>query len=145
MSVIQRIFIRFFFFCKQKTAYEMRISDWSADVCSSDLVDVVAGDLVGAPSAALIGLRGYTEKNLVGIRDQRSTDGGFEAEMVVSARHKLRKALEGCRWIGGDQIDRATSRIPSVQRALRPARDLESLPTETGPPSGRGRCGREGK
>src|SRR3546814_3713967 len=25
------------FFCKQKTAYEMRISDWSSDVCSSDL------------------------------------------------------------------------------------------------------------
>src|SRR3546814_8514934 len=31
----------FFFFFKQKTAYEMRISDWSSDVCSSDLV---AGD-----------------------------------------------------------------------------------------------------
>src|SRR3546814_20940305 len=29
-------FLRFFFF-KQKTAYEMRISDWSSDVCSSDL------------------------------------------------------------------------------------------------------------
>src|SRR3546814_16810024 len=28
------------FFCKQKTAYEMRISDWSSDVCSSDLLDV---------------------------------------------------------------------------------------------------------
>src|SRR3546814_18812859 len=28
-----------FFFCKQKTAYEMRISDWSSDVCSSDLID----------------------------------------------------------------------------------------------------------
>src|SRR3546814_15776440 len=28
-----------FFFFKQKTAYEMRISDWSSDVCSSDLVD----------------------------------------------------------------------------------------------------------
>src|SRR3546814_8730480 len=27
----------FFFFVKQKTAYEMRISDWSSDVCSSDL------------------------------------------------------------------------------------------------------------
>src|SRR3546814_10770899 len=27
----------FFFFCKHKTAYEMRISDWSSDVCSSDL------------------------------------------------------------------------------------------------------------
>src|SRR3546814_7853298 len=30
-----------FFFFKQKTAYEMRISDWSSDVCSSDLVDLL--------------------------------------------------------------------------------------------------------
>src|SRR3546814_5793328 len=29
-----------FFFFKQKTAYEMRISDWSSDVCSSDLADL---------------------------------------------------------------------------------------------------------
>src|SRR3546814_2662368 len=29
----------YFFFFKQKTAYEMRISDWSSDVCSSDLGD----------------------------------------------------------------------------------------------------------
>src|SRR3546814_3268223 len=28
-----------FFFFKQKTAYEMRISDWSSDVCSSDLTE----------------------------------------------------------------------------------------------------------
>src|SRR3546814_7032290 len=37
-----------FFFCKQKTAYEMRISDWSSDVCSSDLPDAdqVARDVV---------------------------------------------------------------------------------------------------
>src|SRR3546814_50489 len=32
----------YFFFCKQKTAYEMRISDWSSDVCSSDLCDPAA-------------------------------------------------------------------------------------------------------
>src|SRR3546814_4371996 len=31
------VFLLFFFF-KQKTAYEMRISDWSSDVCSSDLL-----------------------------------------------------------------------------------------------------------
>src|SRR3546814_8750222 len=30
-----------FFFFKQKTAYEMRISDWSSDVCSSDLMNDV--------------------------------------------------------------------------------------------------------
>src|SRR3546814_2154243 len=31
------VYFCFFFFFKQKTAYEMRISDWSSDVCSSDL------------------------------------------------------------------------------------------------------------
>src|SRR3546814_1106518 len=34
--IVYRLFL-FFFFFKQKTAYEMRISDWSSDVCSSDL------------------------------------------------------------------------------------------------------------
>src|SRR3546814_12221715 len=32
-----------FFFFKQKTAYELRISDWSSDVCSSDLPDDPSG------------------------------------------------------------------------------------------------------
>src|SRR3546814_6644206 len=37
MILVDFLFI--FFFFKQKTAYEMRISDWSSDVCSSDLQD----------------------------------------------------------------------------------------------------------
>src|SRR3546814_1872051 len=37
--MINFVVIGFFFFFKQKTAYEMRISDWSSDVCSSDLMD----------------------------------------------------------------------------------------------------------
>src|SRR3546814_16379778 len=51
----------FFFFFKQKTAYEMRISDWSSDVCSSDL-DALShgrsdwrGALRGAPLPANTG------------------------------------------------------------------------------------------
>src|SRR3546814_6155794 len=39
MCIIDILFV---FFFKQKTAYEMRISDWSSDVCSSDLRDLVA-------------------------------------------------------------------------------------------------------
>src|SRR3546814_10766473 len=35
-------FFFFFFFFKQKTAYDMRISDWSSDVCSSDLAHMGA-------------------------------------------------------------------------------------------------------
>src|SRR3546814_1689360 len=34
--------VKFLFF-KQKTAYDMRISDWSSDVCSSDLLDALRG------------------------------------------------------------------------------------------------------
>src|SRR3546814_7606505 len=41
-SLVLRLCYVFVFFCffffKQKTAYEMRISDWSSDVCSSDLL-----------------------------------------------------------------------------------------------------------
>src|SRR3546814_7142685 len=37
--------LSFVFFFKQKTAYEMRISDWSSDVCSSDLLGIVAVDV----------------------------------------------------------------------------------------------------
>src|SRR3546814_4800013 len=38
--VVCSYFFALFCFFKQKTAYEMRISDWSSDVCSSDLVSL---------------------------------------------------------------------------------------------------------
>src|SRR3546814_2994406 len=43
-----------FFFFKQKTAYEMRISDWSSDVCSSDLVETIFGSLISEARADLV-------------------------------------------------------------------------------------------
>src|SRR3546814_2582760 len=48
-------FFCFFFFFKQKTAYEMRISDWSSDVCSSDLADgrCMSADAEAADAKAL--------------------------------------------------------------------------------------------
>src|SRR3546814_12705258 len=56
-----------FFFVKQKTAYEMRISDWSSDVCSSDLFPstvAMVGNAVGSGHLGLgLGLYG-TLKNL---------------------------------------------------------------------------------
>src|SRR3546814_9199636 len=38
------VLVCLFFFFKQKTAYEMRISDWSSDVCSSDLLGKRLGE-----------------------------------------------------------------------------------------------------
>src|SRR3546814_20846486 len=46
-----------FFFFKQKTAYEMRISDWSSDVCSSDLlafIEVQLGLSIGTIKATVL-------------------------------------------------------------------------------------------
>src|SRR3546814_3976494 len=62
-----------FCFCKQKTAYEMRISDWSSDVCSSDLAsgfhigqseeDRWLMDLLRAHAdALLVGVKTLTEE-----------------------------------------------------------------------------------
>src|SRR3546814_5420618 len=42
-----------FFFVKQKTAYEMRISDWSSDVCSSDLLNKSDNERSGVLSTAM--------------------------------------------------------------------------------------------
>src|SRR3546814_20034033 len=53
----------FFFFFKQKTAYEMRISDWSSDVCSSDLD--------GAPSLALYRINLAIVEAAVAVADTR--------------------------------------------------------------------------
>src|SRR3546814_7109646 len=56
-----------FFFFKQKTAYEMRISDWSSDVCSSDLIEPANVDRTRLPAAAL---RGDTRKARDRLRDR---------------------------------------------------------------------------
>src|SRR3546814_2762471 len=50
----------FCFFFKQKTAYEMRISDWSSDVCSSDLIAAVMRAL--GPLRGSICIRDFVEK-----------------------------------------------------------------------------------
>src|SRR3546814_13499211 len=50
-----------FFFFKQKTAYELRISDWSSDVCSSDL-----GDDVSVDASASYGNYDTTQLNFYG-------------------------------------------------------------------------------
>src|SRR3546814_7695958 len=58
-------FMVIFFFFKQKTAYEMRISDWSSDVCSSDL----EREMIGRPYAQL-----FADGDARGSTPQQSLD-----------------------------------------------------------------------
>src|SRR3546814_9434522 len=64
--------LHFFFFFKQKTAYEMRISDWSSDVCSSDLF-TKTGTEIGA--AAPLFTEGVAGRGLHLVRSSRTHCG----------------------------------------------------------------------
>src|SRR3546814_4626255 len=70
-----------FLFCKQKTAYEMRISDWSADVCSSDLSRMTAR---GAILSADIALK----------RSTRSRSASVSAGIVAVIRLQAKGAMQ---------------------------------------------------
>src|SRR3546814_1271769 len=86
-------FVFVFFFFKQKTAYEMRISDWSSDVCSSDLggaQDVERGVITLGDIAALGGIDRRR-------RDQRARE---EIDQRAMARQR-RKKLDKKRWTLG--------------------------------------------
>src|SRR3546814_10055141 len=72
--------IVFFFFFKQKTAYEMRISHWSSDVCSSDLHSI------DAAAAALSKFEDYNK-----YRDFKS----FHIQQAVGFKRKLADQVSG--------------------------------------------------
>src|SRR3546814_7783584 len=59
MFVFCSICVMIFFFFKQKTAYEMRISDWSSDVCSSDLNATNALFQSGCTTAEVASVTGH--------------------------------------------------------------------------------------
>src|SRR3546814_6208998 len=68
-----------FFFFKQKTAYEMRISDWSSDVCSSDLLDPEL--LVEITQDVLVMRFGKEGENVLGDRRPDAVDVGQFGEI----------------------------------------------------------------
>src|SRR3546814_8751590 len=104
-----------FFFFKQKTAYEMRISDWSSDVCSSDLMaDVLQSTAQPEISidrwlaASMIGERCEDADALKFARDhQKSLSGGTSGIL-------LPEFFQG-QWIDGlrANIDRKSTRLNS--------------------------------
>src|SRR3546814_9894729 len=86
----------FFFFFKQKTAYEMRISDWSSDVCSSDL---------GIQPAAL------AEQHRLGLADKQAG--------IDRARHPrfIGAQLDG--FTGMNPVERLASVLFGIGREFR--------------------------
>src|SRR3546814_9778130 len=99
-SMYYRSLLYCVFFFKQKTAYEMRISDWSSDVCSSDLADtlVESGDwhhgftYSGHPVAAAVALKNLEimerEKLVEKVAKDRSEERRVGKECVSTCRSR---------------------------------------------------------
>src|SRR3546814_8870009 len=118
------LFVHLFFF-KQKTAYEMRISDWSSDVCSSDLGRRIGGELVGRARQRGQHLREAGDRGI-----ELNLLGGHRAELHLGRvhrrldrRHPRRGIVDVGREIGGDRgdrIDRKSTRLNSSHSCAPP-------------------------
>src|SRR3546814_3511487 len=103
------------FFCKQKTAYEMRISEWSSDVCSSDLgCDIIADRLLAEHGIAR---RHPAIFEIVIISRQRrciaSEDIRVQTRERVGLTAALHKGEVGGEKVGALAKDRKSKRLNS--------------------------------
>src|SRR3546814_9223660 len=88
-----------FFFFKPKTAYEMRISDWSSDVCSSDLPTDHGGRLEAAALAAAARRRLHRSASGRAYKHRRSRRRcGFVSRLLPSR-------LPGDHWQDAPSVD----------------------------------------
>src|SRR3546814_1132691 len=105
------VFIVFFF--KQKTAYEMRISDWSSDVCSSDLSDARTGQHVITQFDIAVPLA-----TLEGCRDRAIKHGQIAGDVEVGkAIDELCTGLDRSKdMLPVDRSEEHTSELQSLMR-----------------------------
>src|SRR3546814_20344630 len=100
----------FFFFFKQKTAYEMRISDWSSDVCSSDLqVDLLSRRLDPLLRLLLEGMQ-----NIDPVRELHRVDGAIGIAVIVIDYLEHASAAEPGERLGGIMLATGLGEVESV-------------------------------
>src|SRR3546814_3839968 len=88
------LYIVYFFFFKQKTAYEMRISDWSSDVCSSDLS---CGCATAAPQRGACGTAFRDEIDCITHPPDRMDTGRISSGVDIFQAYRLEIGRASCR------------------------------------------------
>src|SRR3546814_10599004 len=113
-----------FFFFKQKTAYEMRISDWSSDVCSSDLDhddgDQQAARRTGGSALASWGVHAFGSRQGMSKRinapgDDALTASGVACQQVPPRLRNPRRCRRG-RTRSTPRSEEHTSELQSLMR-----------------------------
>src|SRR3546814_1048084 len=97
-------------FFKQRTAYEMRISDWSSDVCSSDLIDGPEGD---QPYRALQ-------------QNEQTAEAECQGERPQQAGTQL-GAVAGAVGLGGEAGRAHAQKAEAPERSEEHTSELQSL------------------
>src|SRR3546814_5272392 len=91
------LYVSFIFFFKQKTAYEMRISDWSSDVCSSDLLASLSNNGTqtgsGTRAAALIAARPRSIGRMAGAKRAKGTGRSEEHTSELQSLMRISYAV----------------------------------------------------
>src|SRR3546814_10154732 len=105
-----------FFFFKQKTAYDMRISDWSSDVCSSDLGSARTGESVARPSdvtsrRSACGVTRRTESCSTGDVRMRAAFARVRAMAMASLAPEVKRI-----WPPQPRSEEHTSELQSLMR-----------------------------
>src|SRR3546814_7933897 len=95
------------FFCKQKTAYEMLISDWSSDVCSSDLSRILQNIRQKIDGKRQVVLQ-YTR--IIGRRLMRGMGIEMPADVFDFFRDGARRARSEERRVGKEGVSTCRSR-----------------------------------
>src|SRR3546814_4369379 len=108
----------FIFFFKQKTAYEMRISDWSSDVCSSDLARGAGSRSLGR---RLVPARVVRQRRAAGFDGERRVHHRLDlAELVRAVRRRRPAACQAgdgrARPAPGARSEEHTSQLQSLMR-----------------------------
>src|SRR3546814_4695897 len=134
MLVMLTVFTCFFFFFKQKTAYEMRISDWSSDVCSSDLFGKVTnltdyGSFVeveaGIEGLVHVSEMDWTNKN---VDPRKVVTLGEEVEVMVleidEDRRRISLGMKQCRANPWEEFSINFKRGDKVRGAVKSITDF---------------------
>src|SRR3546814_3932947 len=96
----------YFFFFKQKTAYEMRISDWSSDVCSSDLWS----RLLRSNTRIDQGVDEVKDEHRHGDRDRKNQDDALDDEVVIRLDGLIEAKRSEERRVGKECVSTGRSR-----------------------------------
>src|SRR3546814_10446367 len=110
----------FIFFFKQKTAYELRISDWSSDVCSSDLRQRLFRPAHVAHGEVSPGQGSRRRRN--GRRSDPHIDVGGAPQLLERALGELVHPLIGQRFLDPPAVDL----LSLVLAQLAPQEDVEA-------------------